>query len=56
MRGETIEQEFLRSRDFTINAMALDIRQADRLIDPLGGLNDLRRKILTSLFGRRFVQ
>jgi poly(A) polymerase len=45
MRGESIEED-LRERDFTINAMAVNIRQADHLIDPLDGLNDLRQKRL----------
>lgn len=34
----------LRSRDFTINAMAYDINHPERLVDPLGGINDLRDK------------
>lgn len=34
----------LRARDFTINAMALDVTRRDQLIDPTGGLADLREK------------
>jgi tRNA nucleotidyltransferase/poly(A) polymerase len=34
----------LRARDFTINALALDVTCPDRLIDPTGGLADLREK------------
>lgn len=34
----------LRDRDFTINAMAVDAAHPDRLIDPTGGLVDLREK------------
>ncbi len=45
LRGRTIEED-LFSRDFTTNAMALNIHQPDRLIDPLGGLGDLRGKTL----------
>ncbi len=45
MRGKTIEED-LQARDFTINAMAFDIRQPDHLIDPLGGVNDLYQKRL----------
>lgn len=36
----------LRQRDFTINAMAVDLKKPDDLIDPLGGYEDLVRKRL----------
>ena len=38
----------LRRRDFTVNAMAMSVNSADfgTLIDPFGGLDDLRRRIL----------
>ncbi len=39
----TLEQDLLR-RDFTINAMALDAR--GNLIDPFGGVADLRARVL----------
>ncbi len=45
LRGPDLETD-LRDRDFTINAMALDIRQPDHLIDPLGGTRDLLDRIL----------
>lgn len=45
LRGEDLDAD-LRARDFTINAMAVELRQPERLIDPLGGLQDLRSKIL----------
>lgn len=45
LRGETIEDD-LRARDFTVNALAIDLAQPDRLIDPTGGLADLRAGIL----------
>ena len=38
--GENLEED-LRQRDFTINAIALDLEQLDQLIDPLGGQGDL---------------
>lgn len=44
-QGEGLESD-LRGRDFTINAMAIEIWNADRLLDPLGGLSDLRGKTL----------
>jgi len=44
-RGTDLDSD-LRARDFTINAMALDIRRPDKLIDPLGGVQDLHSKSL----------
>lgn len=43
-RGANIEED-LRDRDFTINAIALDLR-AMTIIDPLNGANDIRAKII----------
>lgn len=40
MRGADLEAD-LRLRDFTINAMALDMRSPQALLDPLGGAADL---------------
>ena len=38
----------LQGRDFTVNAMALDVKSPGKLIDPLGGAQDLRsRKLRT---------
>ncbi len=42
--GIPIEEDLVR-RDYTINSMALDLRSM-RLIDPLGGRDDLKKKIL----------
>jgi putative nucleotidyltransferase with HDIG domain len=36
----------LFDRDFSINAMAVDVAYPERLIDPTGGLNDLRARRL----------
>jgi len=44
-RGSDLDRD-LRDRDFTINAMALDIRSPQELLDPLGGAADLRNKRL----------
>ena len=49
-------REDLRRRDFTINAMALPLypgRVGD-LVDPFGGLDDLRRRVLRALHDRSF--
>lgn len=44
-RGETLEAD-LRNRDFTINAIAVDPHDPDRIIDPLGGAVDLHARRL----------
>lgn len=43
MRGENIDADLL-ARDFTINAMAVNINDPQKLIDPLGGARDLMDK------------
>ena len=43
--GTTLEED-LRNRDFTINAMAVSIRDLSSLIDPLGGEDDLAECML----------
>ena len=48
----TLEQD-LQRRDLTINAMAMD--EQGNLIDPLGGLDDLRQRVLRHV-GPAFVE
>ncbi len=43
LRGDDLISD-LQDRDFTINAMALDVRDPKTLIDPLNGALDLRAK------------
>jgi putative nucleotidyltransferase with HDIG domain len=43
-RGSTLEDD-LRDRDFTINAIALNVRDIT-IIDPLNGANDIRAKVI----------
>jgi len=45
LQGGDIQSD-LSARDFTINAMALDLRRPEQLIDPLGGAVDLRNRQL----------
>jgi poly(A) polymerase len=45
VRGASIEDD-LATRDFTINAMAVDLTEPDKLVDPLGGRQDLEAKVL----------
>ncbi|MCS7061080.1 MAG: HD domain-containing protein [Anaerolineae bacterium] len=47
-RGDSWEQDLL-DRDFTVNAIAIDLQEA-KLIDPTGGQSDLHRRII------RYVQ
>ncbi len=44
-RGESIQDD-LGLRDFTINAMAIDLTRLDEIIDPLHGARDLQEKWL----------
>jgi tRNA nucleotidyltransferase/poly(A) polymerase len=43
-RGANLEED-LRARDFTVNALAVDLRTLS-ILDPLGGANDLRARKL----------
>ena len=43
--GESLEED-LRNRDFTVNAIAVDFREKQSFIDPVGGIADLREKRL----------
>ncbi len=44
-RAETIEED-LKLRDFTINSLAVPIRDRSKLLDPTGGLIDLQKRLL----------
>ena len=43
--GKDLEAD-LRARDFTINAMAMDVDDLEHVIDPLGGKQDLENSLL----------
>ena len=47
----------LRRRDFTVNAMAMSLSPDDfgRLLDPTGGLDDLRRRLLRAISPTAFI-
>jgi tRNA nucleotidyltransferase (CCA-adding enzyme) len=47
--------EDLRRRDFTINAMAVPLRDPGELLDPFGGRSDLDRRLLRVLHERSFA-
>jgi tRNA nucleotidyltransferase (CCA-adding enzyme) len=54
VRPATISEDLAR-RDFTINAMAFPLAADDELLDPHGGLEDLRSELLRVLHPRSFV-
>ena len=45
LRGKGIEED-LRGRDFTVNAIAVDLHKPENLIDPLHGAADLQARRL----------
>ncbi|MFO1464531.1 MAG: CCA tRNA nucleotidyltransferase [bacterium] len=45
----------LQRRDFTINAMARELRSGE-LVDPFGGQADLRSRVLRQVFAESFVE
>lgn len=45
LRGEDLRDDLL-ARDFTVNAMAIDLSAGNQIIDPLGGAEDLRERRL----------
>lgn len=53
-QGDSFEHD-LEQRDFTINAMAVDVRRPQQILDPLGGANDLNLKQLRVCNSGSFV-
>lgn len=55
--AKTIEEDLSR-RDFTVNAMALDLEDEGEIKDPYGGEDDLKNKILKTVGdpGERFTE
>jgi tRNA nucleotidyltransferase/poly(A) polymerase len=52
--GSHLETD-LRNRDFTLNAMAIDLAEPERVIDPLGGQADLEAGILQTCSDRALL-
>jgi poly(A) polymerase len=52
-QGPDLESD-LRARDFTINAMAIDLRSPNALIDPWGGARDLHARQLRACSSSAF--
>jgi tRNA nucleotidyltransferase/poly(A) polymerase len=53
-RGPDLESD-LRARDFTLNAIAIDLNNPTSLLDPLDGAADLRAKSLRACSAAAFV-
>jgi putative nucleotidyltransferase with HDIG domain len=53
-QGPNLESD-LKGRDFRINAMAVDVRRPDELLDPLGGSSDLSSKKLRACTPGAFI-
>jgi putative nucleotidyltransferase with HDIG domain len=53
-RGEDLQAD-LYARDFTVNAMALDVRKPTELLDPLSGAADLHAKVLRACTPSTFI-
>ena len=54
LRGQDIYAD-LWERDFTINALALDILTPDRLIDPTGGQEDIKKRLIRMIAPKAFL-
>ena len=48
IKGKDILED-LKMRDFTINSMAIYIHEPHKLIDPTGGLKDLKNRVIRSI-------
>ena len=53
LQGETIEEDLLR-RDFTINAIAYDLKE-NKFIDVTGGIDDLKQGVLRHIKDENFA-
>jgi len=53
LRGPDLESD-LRGRDFTINAMALEVHRPQAMLDPIGGAADLLAKQLRACYPGAF--
>lgn len=51
--GDNIEEDLLR-RDFTINAIAYDLKE-EKFIDMMGGIEDIKNKILRGIKEENFI-
>ncbi len=54
-RAATLEED-LRARDFSVNAMALNLNNLEKIIDPIRGMDDLRNRLLRPCSSDSFMQ
>lgn len=54
LQGETIEED-LKRRDFTINAIAYDLKN-DNIVDVTGGVSDIENKVLRHIDDKNFEE
>ena len=52
--GENLEDDLLR-RDFSINAIALKLREKPEIIDPTGGMDDLKNKKIVAISEKNLI-
>ncbi len=52
--GDSLEAD-LRRRDYRINAIAVELSPSPRLVDPTGGLNDLKAGLLTAVAEQNLI-
>ena len=54
IRGDDIYYD-LKTRDFTVNAIAVNIRDTKIILDPLNGVKDIQKKIVRACYKGAFV-
>jgi len=52
--GENLEDDLLR-RDFRINAIALRLEETPRIVDPTGGMDDLKNKQIVAISEKNLI-
>ena len=52
IRAPSLEED-LRARDFTVNAMAVPVAGEQKMVDPLGGAQDMNNRVLRALLANR---
>ncbi|MBW1973769.1 MAG: CCA tRNA nucleotidyltransferase [Deltaproteobacteria bacterium] len=55
LKGKTIKEDLLK-RDFTINSIAIKLNDEDLIIDPLKGIDDLKKRIIRQNLKTSFLE
>lgn len=55
IRAPSLEED-LRARDFTVNAMAVPVAGEQKMVDPLGGAQDMNNRVLRACSPTAFTQ